>query len=196
PASAASARGPRRSTAWSSPARSSAERSIPRVPRAPQEFSGPRRDVLNLESRMIPGGLRRALRESSTITWRTVAVACAIALTVLAAWIILLHREARRHAAQEAERSADVVAQAVAREQARLIEASQQLLFGLSQRPEVVGARAGECAAFFDGVVRAYGGDLDLAHARAAGPLVASAPRTDPPPGPARRHAGRLAARA
>ena len=134
---------------------------------------------------MIPG-VRRALRESSTITRRTVLVACAIGLTALVAWIILLHTDARRHAAQDAERSADVVAQAVAREQARLIEASQQLLFGLSQRPEVAGARAGECAALFDGVVRAYGGYLDLALARPDGAVVCSARGSSALPGAAR----------
>src|SRR5262245_15425169 len=144
---------------------------------------------------MIRGGLRRALRESSTITPRTVVVAAAIGVTVLVAWVVLLHTEARRHSAQEAERSADVVAQAVAREQARLIEAAQQLLFGLSQRPEVIGARAGECAGFFDGVVRGYAGYLDLALARPDGGVVCSARRSSALPGAARVDDVVLAAR-
>jgi general secretion pathway protein A len=144
---------------------------------------------------MIPGGLRRALRESSTITRRTIVVAAAIGLTALVAWIVLLHTEARRHSAQEAERSADVVAQAVAREQVRLIEAAQQLLFGLSQRPEVIGARAGECAGFFNGVVRAYGGYLDLLFARPDGAVVCSARGSSALPGATRVDDVVLAAR-
>jgi general secretion pathway protein A len=144
---------------------------------------------------MLPGRVRRALRESSTITWRTVLVAGGIGLAALVGWISLLHTEARRHAAQEAERSADVVAQAVAREQARLIEASQQLLFGLSQRPEVVGARGGECAALFDSIIRAYGGYLDLVLARPDGAVVCSARGASALPGAARVDDVVLAAR-
>ena len=144
---------------------------------------------------MIPGGLRRALRESSTITWRTVLVAGVIGLAALVGWIALLHTQARRHAAQEAERSADVVAQAVAREQARLIEASQQLLFGLSQRAEVVGARGGECAGLFDSIIRAYGGYLDLILARPDGAVVCSARGASALPGAARVDDVVLAAR-
>ncbi|HEV8584813.1 MAG TPA: AAA family ATPase [Methylomirabilota bacterium] len=133
----------------------------------------------------MPLGLRRALRSSNVSTWRMIVATAAFGLLALVAGVVMLHTEARRRAAEEAERSADIVAQSVAREQERLIEGAQQLLFGLSQRSEVRSGRPSECALLLEGVVKAYAGYLDLVAARPDGSVLCSARRATALPGAA-----------
>ncbi len=86
--------------------------------------------------------LPRALRSDSLHAWRGVLVAGILGLGVLAAWAFALHVEARRQALREAGRSTEVLAQSVAREHERLVDAARQLLLGLAQRPEIVTSTA------------------------------------------------------
>jgi hypothetical protein len=84
-----------------------------------------------------------------------------ISLGALAAWVVIVHLEARRLALRDAERNAAVVAHAIAREQERLIDTAKQLLVGLSQRQEVLTANAGPCNVLFAGVVKGFSGYLE-----------------------------------
>ena len=77
-----------------------------------------------------------------------------ISLGALAAWVVIVHREARQLALRDAERNAAVVAHAIAREQERLIDTAKQLLVGLSQRQEVLTTNPGPCNVLFAGVVK------------------------------------------
>ena len=106
---------------------------------------------------------RRSLRQAGLRVWRSVIVAGMISLAALAVWAVLVHGEARRLALRDAESNASVVAHAVAHEQERLIDTAQQLLLGLSQRPEVLTASPGPCNVLFAGVVKGFPGYLDLA---------------------------------
>ena len=100
--------------------------------------------------------LRRSLRQAGLRVWRGVIVAGVISLAALAAWAVMVNNEARRGALKDAERNAAVVAHAIAREQERLIDTAQQLLVGLSQRPEVLAASAGPCHVLFAGVLKGF----------------------------------------
>ena len=119
--------------------------------------------------------LRRSLRQAGLRVWRGVIVAGVFSLAALAAWAIVVHNEARRGALKDAERNAAVVAHAIAREQERLIDTAQQLLVGLSQRPEVLAGSAGPCNVLFAGVLKAFPGYLDLAAVKADGRVFCSA---------------------
>jgi general secretion pathway protein A len=119
--------------------------------------------------------LPRALRHDSLHAWRGVLVAGILGLGVLATWAFALHVEARRHALREAGRSAEVLAQSVAREHERLVDAARQLLLGLAQRPEVVTLNRGACPTLLAGVVRAVPGYLDLVAAKPNGEVFCSA---------------------
>jgi len=68
-----------------------------------------------------------------------------------------------------------VVAHAIAREQERLIDTAQQLLVGLSQRPEVLEGSAGPCDVLFAGVLNGFSGYLDLAAVKPDGDVFCSA---------------------
>jgi general secretion pathway protein A len=118
--------------------------------------------------------MSRALRPGSMDAWRGVIVAGAICLVALGVWAFLVHGEARSQAEREAGRSAAVVAQSVAREHERLIDAARQLLLGLSQRPEIVSINAGACRAVLSGVVGAVPGYLDLVAVKPNGEVFCS----------------------
>ncbi len=119
--------------------------------------------------------LPRALRFHSMHAWRGIVLAGVLGLAVLAAWGLVLHVEARRQARREAGRSAAVVAQSVAREHERLLDAARQLLLALSQRPEVVTANRAACPALLAGVLGAVPGYLDLVAAKPDGEVFCSA---------------------
>ena len=69
--------------------------------------------------------LRRSLRQAGLRVWRSVIVAGMVSLAALAVWAVIVHGEARRLALRDAERSASVVAHAIAREQERLIDTAR-----------------------------------------------------------------------
>jgi general secretion pathway protein A len=119
--------------------------------------------------------LPRALRSDSLHAWRGVVVAGILGLGVLALWAIALHSEARRQALREAGRSIEVLAQSVAREHERLVDAARQLLLGLAQRPEIVTLNRGTCPTLLAGVVRAVPGYLDLVAVKPNGEVFCSA---------------------
>ncbi|HEX2440059.1 MAG TPA: AAA family ATPase [Methylomirabilota bacterium] len=120
--------------------------------------------------------LPRALRLDSMQAWRGVLLAGILGLVVLVAWAVILHREARRQARRQAGRSAVVVAQSVARENERLLDAARQLLLALSQRPEVVGAgNRAACPALLAGIRGAVTGYLDLVAVKPDGEVFCSA---------------------
>jgi general secretion pathway protein A len=119
--------------------------------------------------------LPRALRKDSLHAWRGVIVAGVLGLGVLATWAFALHVEARRHALREAGRSAEVLAQSVAREHERLVDAARQLLLGLAQRPEIVTLNRGACPTLLAGVVSAVPGYLDLVAVKPSGEVFCSA---------------------
>jgi general secretion pathway protein A len=119
--------------------------------------------------------LPRSLRSGSLRAWQGVIVAGSLCLLVLAAWAFVLHGEARRQAEREAGRSAAVVAQSVAREHERLVDAARQLLLGLSQRPEIVSANAGACGLMLSGVMGAVPGYLDVVAVTRRGEVFCSA---------------------
>jgi general secretion pathway protein A len=106
--------------------------------------------------------LPRSLRPDSVRMWRGVVLAGVLGLGVLATWAVLLHGEARRQARREAGRGAAVVAQSVARDHERLLDAAHQLLIALSQRPELGMLRPGGCRSLLAGVLEAVPGYLDL----------------------------------
>jgi hypothetical protein len=66
--------------------------------------------------------LRRSLRQAGLRVWRSVIVVGMISLGAVAAWVVIVHLEARQLALRDAERNAAVVAHAIAREQERLID--------------------------------------------------------------------------
>jgi general secretion pathway protein A len=119
--------------------------------------------------------LPRALRPDSVRAWRGVILAGVLGLGALALWASLLHTEARRHARREAGRSAAVVAQSVAREHERLMDAARQLLLALAQRPEIVTANRAACPELLTGVLRAVPGFLDLVAATPNAEMFCSA---------------------
>jgi general secretion pathway protein A len=119
--------------------------------------------------------LPRTLRTDSVRAWRGVILAGTLGLAALAAWALVLHVEARRHARREAGRSAMVVAQVVAREHERLLDAARQLLLALSQRSEVVTVDRGACPGLVAGIVKAVPGYLDVVAARPNGEVFCSA---------------------
>ncbi len=119
--------------------------------------------------------LPRALRSDSLHAWRGVFVAGILGLAVLATWAFALHVEARRQALREAGRSTAVLAQSVAREHERLVDAARQLLLGLAQRPEIVTLNRGTCPTLLAGVVRAVPGYLDLVAVKPNGEVFCSA---------------------
>ena len=119
--------------------------------------------------------LPRALRSDSLHAWRGVLVAGILGLGVLATWAFALHVEARRQALREAGRSTEVLAQSVAREHERLVDAARQLLLGLAQRPEIVTLNRGTCPTLLAGVVRAVPGYLDLVAVKPNGEVFCSA---------------------
>jgi general secretion pathway protein A len=119
--------------------------------------------------------LPRALRTDSMRAWRGVILAGILGLAALAAWTLALHVEARRQARREAGRSAVVLAQVVAREHERLLDAARQLLLALSQRSEVVTVNRGGCLGLVTGIVKAVPGYLDLVVARPNGEVFCSA---------------------
>jgi hypothetical protein len=98
-----------------------------------------------------------------------------ISLGALAAWVVIVHLEARQLALRDAERNAAVVAHAIAREQERLIDTAKQLLVGLSQRQEVLTANAGPCNVLFAGVVKGFPGYLDLVAVKSDGQVFCAA---------------------
>ena len=98
-----------------------------------------------------------------------------ISLGALAAWVVIVHLEARQLALRDAERNAAVVAHAIAREQERLIDTAKQLLVGLSQRQEVLTANAGPYNVLFAGVVKGFPGYLDLVAVKADGQVFCAA---------------------
>jgi hypothetical protein len=106
--------------------------------------------------------LPRTLRFHSMHAWRGVVLAGVLGLAVLAAWALVLHIEARRQARREGGRGAAFVAQSVAREHERLLDAARQLLLGLAQRPEVVSVNRAACPALLAGVLGAVPAYLDL----------------------------------
>src|SRR5215470_13040909 len=118
--------------------------------------------------------LQRSLRQAGLRVWRGVIVAGVISLAALAAWAVLVHNEARHGALKDAERNAAVVVHAIAREQERLIDTAQQLLVGLSQRPEVLSASAAPCHVLFAGVLKGFPGYLDLAAVKPGGQVFCS----------------------
>ena len=69
--------------------------------------------------------LPRALRPEGLRMWRGVMAAGVLGLAALVTWAVLLHGEARRQAQREVGRSAAVVAQSVAREHERLVDAAR-----------------------------------------------------------------------
>ncbi len=107
--------------------------------------------------------------------WRGVVLASVVGLAALAAWAVLLHAEARRQAQREAGRGAAVVAQSVAREHERLLDAARQLLLILSQRSEVASLNPGACSAVLAGAQRTVPGYLDLVAARPTGEVFCAA---------------------
>ena len=119
--------------------------------------------------------LPRALRSASVHAWRGVVVAGILGLGVLATWAFALHVEARRQALRETGRSAAVLAQSVAREHERLVDAARQLLLGLAQRPEIATLNRGTCPTLLAGVVRAVPGYLDLVAVKPNGEVFCSA---------------------
>jgi len=80
----------------------------------------------------------RTLRSSSTRAWYRIAGVGGACLVLLGAWAFYVHAEARRQALADAERSAAVVAHAVARDEERLLDSAQQVLLGLARRPEIL----------------------------------------------------------
>jgi hypothetical protein len=62
-----------------------------------------------------------------------------------------------------------VLAQSVAREHERLVDAAQQLLLALAQRPEIVTANRAACPALLAGVLKAVSGFVDLVAATPSG---------------------------
>ena len=119
--------------------------------------------------------LRRSLRQAGLRVWRSVIVVGMISLGALAAWVVIVHLEARQLALRDAERNAAVVAHAIAREQERLIDTAKQLLVGLSQRQEVLTANAGPCNVLFAGVVKGFPGYLDLVAVKTDGQVFCAA---------------------
>jgi type II secretory pathway predicted ATPase ExeA/HAMP domain-containing protein len=119
--------------------------------------------------------LPRALRSDSVRAWRGVILAAILALVLLATWAFVLHVEARRQAQREAGRGAAALAQSVAREHERQLDTARQLLLALSQRPEVLGANSGACAALVEGIVRTVSGYLDLVALRPNGEALCAA---------------------
>jgi len=119
--------------------------------------------------------LPRSLRPDGLRMWRGVVVAGVVGLAALGAWAVLLHGEARRQAQREAGRGAAVVAQSVAREHERLVDAARQLLLVLSQRSEVASLNPGACSAVLAGVHRTVPGYLDLVAARPTGEVFCAA---------------------
>jgi len=119
--------------------------------------------------------LPRSLRPDGVRTWRGVILACALGLAVLGAWAVMVHGEAHRQAQREAGRGAAVVAQSVAREHERLVDAARQLLLVLSQRPEILGGNPGACSAYLAGILKAVPGYLDLVAAKPNGDVFCSA---------------------
>jgi general secretion pathway protein A len=124
---------------------------------------------------MLHPVLRRSLRQAGLRVWRSVIVVGMISLGALAAWVVIVHLEARQLALRDAERNAAVVAHAIAREQERLIDTAKQLLVGLSQRQEVLTANAGPCNVLFAGVVKGFPGYLDLVAVKADGQVFCAA---------------------
>jgi hypothetical protein len=119
--------------------------------------------------------LPRALRSGSLRAWQGLIVTVSLCLLALAAWAFLVHGEARRQAGREAGRAAAVVAQSVAREHERLLDAARQLLLALSQRPEIVSANPGACSLLLSGVLHAVPGYLDLVAVTPGGGVFCSA---------------------
>ncbi|HEU4368361.1 MAG TPA: AAA family ATPase [Methylomirabilota bacterium] len=119
--------------------------------------------------------LPRALRSGSLRAWQGLIFVAALCLLVLGAWAFVVHGEARRQAEREAGRAAAVVAQSVAREHERLLDAARQLLLALSQRPEVVTVNPAACSLLLSGVLGAVPGYLDLVAARPGGEVFCSA---------------------
>jgi general secretion pathway protein A len=119
--------------------------------------------------------LPRSLRSGSLRSWQGIIVTGSLCLLALAAWAFVLHGEARRQAEREAGRSAAVVAQSVAREHERLVDAARQLLLALSQRPEIVAAAPGACGLVLAGIADAVPGYLDLVAVKPGGEVLCSA---------------------
>jgi len=119
--------------------------------------------------------LRRALQSDRVRAWRGVILGATLALAVLVAWAFVLHAEARRQAQRQAGRGAAVLAQSVAREHERQLDAARQLLLALAQRPELVAGHGGACAALAEGVVQTVPGYLDLVALRPSGETLCAA---------------------
>jgi general secretion pathway protein A len=119
--------------------------------------------------------LRRALQSDRVRAWRGVILGATLALAVLVAWAFVLHAEARRQAQRQAGRGAAVLAQSVAREHERQLDAARQLLLALAQRPELVAGHGGACAALVEGVVHTVPGYLDLVALRPSGETLCAA---------------------
>jgi len=124
-----------------------------------------------MRQRILP----RSLRPDSVRMWRGVIVAAVLALAVLAAWVVLLHGEARRQARREVGRGAAVVARSVARDHERLLDAAHQLLLAVSQRPELVALEPGACQSVLAGVLGVVPGYLDLVAASPGGEVLCAA---------------------
>lgn len=131
--------------------------------------------MCNSAERMRHRILPRALRLDSMHAWRGVVLAGVLGLAVLVAWAVVLHLEARRQGRRQADRNATIVAQSVARENERLLDAARQLLLALSQRPEIVGPNQAGCQPLLAGVRGAVTGYLDLVAARPDGEVLCSA---------------------
>ena len=119
--------------------------------------------------------LPRALRPDGVRIWRGVILAALVGLAALGAWTLLLRGEARQQAQREAARGAAVVAQSIAREYERLLDAGRQLLLSLSQRPEIVATNPGACGTLLAGILKAVPGYLDLVLTRPGGEMICSA---------------------
>ena len=119
--------------------------------------------------------LPRSLRPDGLRMWRAVVLAGVLGLLALGTWAALLHGEARRQARREVERGAAVVAQSVAREHERLVDAAGQLLLVLSQSSGTALTTPGACGPVLAGVVRTVAGYLDLLATRPDGEVLCAA---------------------
>jgi general secretion pathway protein A len=118
---------------------------------------------------------RRALPSSGATTWYRVVGVGAAGILALGVWAFFVHAEARRDALAGAGRSAAVVAQAVARDQERLIDSAQQVLLGLAQRAEILTVNADACARLLTGVTRTVPGYLDIVAVAPSGGVFCAA---------------------
>jgi general secretion pathway protein A len=119
--------------------------------------------------------LPRSLRPDGVRMWRGVIVAGVLGLGMLATWAVLLHGEARRQARREAGRGAALVAQSVAREHERLVDAARQLLLALAQRRELAILDPGACRPLLAGILAAVPGYLDLGAIALNGEVICTA---------------------